>query len=106
MLEQALAALSNFALRQADNCRVIAGANGVELAVAAMRRHPESAALQRSACLALRNMCTHRTSELRALILDAGAEPLFRLARNTHPRACDDVAFAALRDLGCSTTDE
>jgi len=100
--EQALAALSNMALRQGDNCRCIAANDGVDMIINAMRRHPTVETVQRPACIALRNMCTHRTEELRQVILDCGAEPLIRAAWVAHRQTCHDVAFGALRDLGCN----
>ncbi len=57
------------------------------------------AAVQRQACMALRNMVV-RNPELRPAFLGGGAEELLRGTRALFPSACRDVAAAALRDLG------
>ncbi|KAF8072541.1 ARMC6 [Scenedesmus sp. PABB004] len=57
------------------------------------------AAVQRQACMAVRNMAV-RNPELRPAFLAAGVEELLRGARAAFPGACKDVAAAALRDLG------
>ncbi|WIA28447.1 hypothetical protein OEZ86_010991 [Tetradesmus obliquus] len=57
------------------------------------------AAVQRQACMALRNMVV-RNPELRPGFLAAGAEELLRAVKVLFPAACKDVASAALRDLG------
>jgi hypothetical protein len=56
-------------------------------------------AVQRQACMAVRNMVV-RNTELRPGFLAAGAEPLLRAVKGVFPAACKDVASAALRDLG------
>lgn len=63
-----------------------------------MRMHPKAALLQRAACMVLRNLGS-RSPEVRTEIKEVGAEKFIRLARATHPQ-CEDVAYAALRDLG------
>lgn len=57
------------------------------------------AAVQRQACMAVRNMVV-RNAELRPAFLAAGAEQLLRGTRAAFPSSCKDVAAAALRDLG------
>jgi armadillo repeat-containing protein 6 len=102
MQTQGLAALTSMALRNTKNCVHIAKGHGISLIVDAMTRHPNAEWLQRSGCLALRNLVS-KNPELVPAIIEAGAEDPIRLARLTHP-ACDDVAFAALRDLGLKGT--
>lgn len=58
-----------------------------------------AAAVQRQACMALRNMVV-RNPELRPGFLSAGCEGLLRSVKGLYPSACKDVASAALRDLG------
>ena len=58
--------------------------------------------VQRSGCLALRNLVS-RNKEHVEVILSCGAEDICRAARERHP-ACNDVAFGALRDLGCAAS--
>eukprot|EP00882_Tetradesmus_deserticola_P034209 GHRQ01039162.1.p2 GENE.GHRQ01039162.1~~GHRQ01039162.1.p2 ORF type:complete len:149 (-),score=76.86 GHRQ01039162.1:42-488(-) len=57
------------------------------------------AAVQRQACMAVRNMVV-RNTELRPGFLAAGAEELLRSVKLLFPGSCKDVASAALRDLG------
>lgn len=54
---------------------------------------------QKQACMLIRNLVA-RSQALSQLILDLGAEALIVQARLAH-RDCEDVAKAALRDLGC-----
>ena len=90
------------ALRNTNKCVHISKGHGIDLIVDAMTRHPKAEWVQRSGCLALRNLVS-KNPELVAVIVEAGAEEPIRLARLTHP-VCDDVAFAALRDLGLKGT--
>lgn len=59
----------------------------------------------RQACMAVRNMVV-RNPELRAPFLAKDMEPLLRAAKAKHPKACKDVASAALRDLGLDNYNE
>ena len=54
---------------------------------------------QKQACMLIRNLVA-RSQAFSQLILDLGAEALIVEARVAH-RDCEDVAKAALRDLGC-----
>lgn len=54
---------------------------------------------QKQACMLIRNLVA-RSQAFSQPILDLGAEALILRARATH-RDCEDVAKAALRDLGC-----
>ena len=102
--EQALAAMSVVSLRQPEICTRIAEAGMVGLIVASMAKYPEKPAVQRAAMITLRNMVSSwQNGDLKQTILDEGAENAIRAARAAHPE-CEDVAFAALRDLGCAIT--
>jgi hypothetical protein len=96
---QCLATLSSLGLRQPENCVAIVAKHGVDLILSAMQRLPGSVQVQRSGCLALRNLVA-RNKEHVDIILGAGAEDVLRAARSRH-LDCNDVAFSALRDLGC-----
>lgn len=54
---------------------------------------------QKQACMLIRNLVA-RSQAFSQSLLDLGAEALITQARATHPD-CEDVAKAALRDLGC-----
>lgn len=58
-----------------------------------------AAAVQRQACMAVRNMVV-RNPDLRPGFLAAGAEEQLRAVKVLFPGSCKDVASAALRDLG------
>jgi len=98
--EQGCGALGSIALRSPSNCTAIVGAGGVEAIVKAMQIHPDAAGVQKQACLAIRNLVA-RNPEHCDIILEAGAESLIRRA-HTKLNDCEDLAKAALRDLGCA----
>jgi len=101
--EQALGCLSTLCLRQPDNCELIAELGCLQLIVSSMNKHQDRPGVQRPAIATLRNMVSSwRNKDLATKILDAGAEELIRKARQDHPELCEEVAYAALRDLGCS----
>lgn len=54
---------------------------------------------QKQACMLIRNLVS-RSQAFSQPILELGAEALIAQARATH-QDCEDVAKAALRDLGC-----
>ncbi|XP_071308180.1 armadillo repeat-containing protein 6 isoform X2 [Agelaius tricolor] len=97
--EQGCAALCMLALRKPENCSVIMEGGGALAALQAMKAHPGEVAVQKQACMLIRNLVS-RSRELCGPILALGAEGLIAEARAAH-RDCDDVARAALRDLGC-----
>ena len=53
--------------------------------------------MQRGGCIVVRNLVA-RNPEYRQLAIDADALLLVQAARANHPY-CDDVAYAAIRDL-------
>ena len=102
VIEQGLAAMSVLSLRHPDNCDRISQLGAIQLMTSLMENHPQQAGVQRQAISTLRNMVSDwKNKELVQAILDAGAEPLIRNARSLHP-VCEEVAYAALRDLGLS----
>ena len=102
VVEQALAAMSVLSLRHPQNCERIADLGAIRLITSLMESHPEQAGVQRQAISTLRNMVSDwKNKPLVQAILDSGAEPLIRKARSEHP-ICEEVAYAALRDLGLS----
>ncbi|XP_071434127.1 armadillo repeat-containing protein 6 isoform X2 [Pithys albifrons albifrons] len=97
--EQGCAALCMLALRKPENCSIIMEGGGALAALQAMKAHPREVAVQKQACMLIRNLVS-RSRDLSRPILEMGAENLITEARAAH-RDCDDVAKAALRDLGC-----
>ncbi|XP_074193921.1 armadillo repeat-containing protein 6 isoform X4 [Rhinolophus sinicus] len=97
--EQSCAALCVLALRKPENSRIIVEGGGALAALEAMKAHPQEAGVQKQACMLIRNLVA-RSQAFSQPLLDLGAEALITQARATH-RDCDDVAKAALRDLGC-----
>ncbi|NXS55752.1 ARMC6 protein, partial [Brachypteracias leptosomus] len=97
--EQGCAALCVLALRKPENCHVIMEGGGALAALQAMKAHPREVAVQKQACMLIRNLVS-RSRDFSQPILEMGAENLITEARAAH-RDCDDVAKAALRDLGC-----
>ncbi|XP_065729976.1 armadillo repeat-containing protein 6 isoform X3 [Phocoena phocoena] len=97
--EQSCAALCVLALRKPENSRVIVEGGGALAALQAMKAHPQEVGVQKQACMLIRNLVA-RSQTFSQPILDLGAEALISRARATH-RDCEDVAKAALRDLGC-----
>ncbi|XP_036306216.1 armadillo repeat-containing protein 6 [Pipistrellus kuhlii] len=97
--EQSCAALCVLALRKPENSRIIVEGGGALAALEAMKAHPKEVGVQKQACMLIRNLVA-RSQAFSQLILDLGAEALIVRARAAH-QDCEDVAKAALRDLGC-----
>ncbi|KAM9112141.1 armadillo repeat-containing protein 6 [Pangshura tecta] len=97
--EQGCAALCMLALRKPENCKVIMEGGGALVALQAMKVHPREVAVQKQACMLIRNLVS-RNRDFSQPILEMGAENLIMEARAAH-QDCDDIAKAALRDLGC-----
>ncbi|XP_074834264.1 armadillo repeat-containing protein 6 [Carettochelys insculpta] len=97
--EQGCAALCMLALRKPENCKVIMEGGGALAALQAMKVHPKEVAVQKQACMLIRNLVS-RNRDFSQPILEMGAESLILEARAVH-QDCDDLAKAALRDLGC-----
>ncbi|XP_005409667.1 PREDICTED: armadillo repeat-containing protein 6 [Chinchilla lanigera] len=97
--EQSCAALCVLALRKPENSRLIMEGGGAQAALRAMKAHPQEAGVQKQACMLIRNLVS-RSQAFSKPLLDLGAEALIAQARAAH-QDCEDVAKAALRDLGC-----
>ncbi|KAM8961028.1 armadillo repeat-containing protein 6 [Pelodytes ibericus] len=97
--DQGCAALAMLALRKPENCKVIMEGGGALAALQALKTHPKVPTVQKQACMVIRNLVS-RTQDFCQPILEMGAESLILKARSTN-QDCDDVAKAALRDLGC-----
>ncbi|XP_026633522.1 armadillo repeat-containing protein 6 isoform X2 [Microtus ochrogaster] len=96
LVKQVLSALR--AIAGNDNVKdAIVQAGATESIVAAMTRHLANP--QKQACMLIRNLVS-RSQIFSKPILELGAEELISQARAAHPD-CEDVAKAALRDLGC-----
>jgi hypothetical protein len=100
VLDQASSAIANLCLRLSDNAARAHARGALPLISRAMRKHPGAASLQRSACLAVRNLVVKSPERVQAAF-DAGLETLLQAAYTRHPTA-RDVAYAALRDMGVS----
>ena len=98
VLDQAAAALSNLCLRLQDNAAKACEGGALPLIARAMRLHATSPGVQRSGCLAVRNLVVKSPSRV-AAAFDEGLEALLQQAYLRHPVAAD-VAYAALRDMG------
>lgn len=99
LVEHVFGSFAQMTLRSPSNSqRIVHHSGAVELIVAAMRRFPDREALQRQACLTVRNIAG-RCPELHPLLLDAGVENVLRDAGKL-PTVVDE-AYSALRDLGC-----
>lgn len=105
--QQALGLLTNLTLRSPDTSVSAIEDGCVAAALSAMGSLLEQqnggadqqAAALRQGCMALRNIAS-RCPEHREKMLKAGCEPILRQVKAKHFAACQDVASAALRDLG------
>jgi hypothetical protein len=100
VLEQSIAALGNLCLRLLDNAEACFQRGVLPLIQQAMSRHPLAVGMQRVACLTVRNMVTRSKARVQAAF-EEGLEPLLQQAYMRHV-ICRDVAYACLRDMGCS----
>ena len=66
-------------LRSPSNSYRIAETGAIDVLVTVMRRHSDRGAVQRQACLAIRNIAA-RCPDLRNVMLDAGIESVLRSA--------------------------
>eukprot|EP01031_Cornospumella_fuschlensis_P033564 gene33564-40604_t len=96
LIDHLLACLAQFSLRSPSQSTMIVQRGGVEVLVRAMRTFVGREALQRQACLTIRNIAG-RCPELHATLLDAGVEGVLREAGRL-PSVVDE-AYAAMRDL-------
>lgn len=99
--EHACGLAAAMALRKPQNAVILVQEAHIHVEiVAAMRRHPETIALQRQAALAIRNLVSRATPELKTLVLEGA--PTEETLRHVAGKllGCQDEVYAALRDLG------
>lgn len=90
--------MATLLLRQPEHCdAAFANEALMSQVVDSMLAHRGSPAVMRQACQLVRNLVV-RNPNLRKPMLGKGVEPVLRGAKQL--RECDDVALAALRDLG------
>lgn len=97
--EFAIGLLAVLCLRNPETASVATTEDMAGIIVETMELHSENGRVQRSCCMAVRNMVV-RNEEYRAMWLEAGIEPMLRQAKRKHGLLCEDVGSAALRDLG------
>jgi len=97
-VEHGFACFAAMSLRSPANSDRLAAAGALDVLVMGMRKYDDKVALQRQACLCIRNIAA-RCEHLRGPILDAGLEPMLRAAGRYQDSV--DEAYGALRDLGC-----
>jgi len=101
VIAKALKAMSCISLRMPINCTRIAESGGIPLICDLMRAHATAPNLQASCLTLIRNLVS-RNQELVPMVIDEGAEELVR--RASALPSCNQLAFAALRDLHCEVT--
>jgi hypothetical protein len=95
---QALGLLATLLLRHPDHCEAAFAHPGLmDLVADIINSHDSSAPVMRQACQVVRNLVV-RNSNLRKPVIDMGIAPVVRSAKKLQD--CNDVAVAALRDLG------
>jgi hypothetical protein len=95
---QALGLLATLLLRHPNHCDAAFEHPGLMSMVAdVMNLHDTSASVMRQACQVVRNLVV-RNPDLRKPVINMGLAPVMRGAKQLPE--CDDVALAALRDLG------
>ena len=77
--EHAIGTVAQMTLRSPSNSNKIYQTGFIEILMKCMRRHADKGAMQRQACLTIRNIAG-RCQDLKGVLLDAGAEPLLRVA--------------------------
>ncbi|PXF43221.1 Armadillo repeat-containing protein 6 [Gracilariopsis chorda] len=97
--EQYCGLLGNLCLRRPDLARKTTQSGMVDIVLQAMETYSANKGMQRIACLALRNICARDEEARRQLRRKGEAEKLIRKAWKKHTVSCDDVAYAALREL-------
>lgn len=97
--EFAIGLLAVLCLRNPETASAATTEEMAGIIVETMELHSENGRVQRSCCMAVRNMVV-RNEDYRAMWLEAGIEPMLRQAKRKHGLLCEDVGSAALRDLG------
>lgn len=97
--EQAIGMLVSLSLRNPGASTRFCDDGIVAAVLESMRFHHSHYGVQRQGCMMIRNVVV-RCPELRAGVLELGAEKVIRAAKSRWPDQCGDVGSAALRDLG------
>merc|ERR1712166_445449 len=101
LVSKALKAIAVLTLRMPINATRLAVTGSMPLILDLMRTHSDKPALQ-ATCLTLIRNVVARNQELVPSLKDEGVEELVRKASGL-PN-CNELAFAALRDLHCDVT--
>merc|ERR1711959_729364 len=101
VLAKALKAIAVLTLRMPANATRLAETGSMPLILDLMRAHMDKANLQASCLTLIRNVVS-RNQELVPTLKDEGVEELVR--RASPLPGCNELAFAALRDLHCEVT--
>merc|ERR1711871_285308 len=101
VLAKALKAVAILTLRMPENATRLAETGSMPLIMDLMRAHADKANLQASCLTLIRNVVA-RNQELVPGLKDEGVEELVRRASSMP--GCNELAFAALRDLHCDAT--
>lgn len=100
LVEHVFGSFAQLTLRSPGNSmKVVKCGGAVDLIVLMMRKYSDKEALQRQACLTIRNIAG-RCPSLRGVLLDAGVEHVLREAGKLSTVV--DEAYSALRDLECN----
>lgn len=101
-----LGLIASLCLRRADISRKCARGGVLDVVVEGMRKHEGKKGVQRMGCVAVRNACCRDVEARRRLREGGVAEKTVRKAWKTFPRECDELAYAALRDLDVLADEE
>ena len=101
-VDNAAACLAAICLRSQTNSRAVVECCAMEALIVGMRRHFDKPALQRQACLAVRNIAARGGDDMKSRLLDLGLEGVLRSAGML--QGAVDEAYAALRDLNCEVS--
>lgn len=101
VMAKALKAIAILTLRMPVNSTRLAETGSIPLICDIMRGHRDKANLQASCLTLIRNLVS-RNQELLPKMKDEGVEELVRRASSLP--GCNELAFAALRDLHCDVT--
>ncbi|KAI0559065.1 Armadillo-like helical domain containing protein [Gracilaria domingensis] len=96
--EQYCGLLGSLCLRRPDIANKIVKTGMINAVLDAMEIYDDDTKVQRIGCLAIRNVCARDMEARRHLRQKGLAEKLIRKAWKRHNN-CDDVAYAALRDM-------
>ncbi|QDZ21557.1 hypothetical protein HOP50_06g40840 [Chloropicon primus] len=99
VIQSLLYILTNIALRNPDVAEHFADCGGFDFVFEFIAKYLDKPKLMKQCCMLLRN-CAVRSAKVKALLLKAGMEKQVRAIQEQHQKICNDVAIAALRDMG------